>query len=84
MQYIEIDLNTIEVHIDLASSTDPIEYLHGCTEPGTDLTQRIEDAVLTAVGEVLTNIAARDLTVRVKQPPMPRTPLVALMTTIPF
>lgn len=84
MQYIEIDFNTIEVHIDLASSSDPLSYLEGCLAPGQDLRYAIQDAVLTAVGETLTRISGRDLTVRVKVPPMPVPPLVAEMTTIPF
>lgn len=84
MQYIEIDFNTIEVHIDLASSTDPLEYLNGCLAPGQDLHYAIQDAVLTAVGETLTEIASRDVTIHVKRPPTPVVPLVAEMTTIPF
>lgn len=84
MQYIEIDFNTIEVHIDLASSTDPVAYLAGCVAPGDTLDQLIEDIVVTALGERLAEVAGRDLTIRVKTPPVKIPPLVAVMTTIPF
>lgn len=46
MQYIEIDFNTIEVHIDLASSSDPLSYLEGCLAPGQDLRYAIQDLSL--------------------------------------
>lgn len=84
MQYIEIDFNTIEVHIDLASSVDPLDYINGCLAPGQDLDYAIQDAVLTALGETLTRIIGVDLTVRVKVPPVPVVPLVAQIVTVPF
>lgn len=89
VQYIEMDLGTIEIHIDLPASRDPVEFLYEGNEelpPYKQLDQVIEDYVITAVGEALREHGViQPVTIRVKQPPPPpRQPLVRQVSTIPF
>lgn len=89
VQYIEMDLGTLEIHIDLPASRDPVEWLYGDDAdlgPQHRLDQIIEDRVIDAVGEALREYGVtKDFTIRVKQPPPPpRRPLVRQVTTIPF
>lgn len=88
-QYIEIDLNTIEVTLpDELPGTDPVAALYDAAEDRDDqldvvFTDAICDAVGTALGYLLP--AGTEFTVRVKQdPPPPPRRIIANIVSIPF
>lgn len=86
MQYLTLTFNPLDITVDLAPQYDPIDRAAGGTEPVLfeGLLLQIEDAVITAVGELLTDKLGVDVTVRVRQPQIPRTLLVDEFHTEPF
>lgn len=82
MAYLEMDLETVEIHIDVHTDEELARCRDALAAPAHR--ERIQDEVLTAIMRVVHDAVDRDVTVRVRQPVVPPTPLVAEITTVPF
>lgn len=86
MQYMTLQFNPLDISVDLPLSVDPIEQAAGSQEAEAyeRMLQDLEDEVIDTIGNFLTHVIGVDVTVRVRQPVVPRTPLIAAFHTEPF